>query len=662
MTKIPTSKKTICFILVIIFLGLFLVNIGEAKASIPFIQGVAKDILQGVFNILLQIARAFTGFMGNIFTGILNFGFRDMSVVKSGWTITRDIVNMFFILGLVVIAFATILRIETYGIKALLPKLIIIALLINFSYLTCGIIIDITQIITEYFLAQIKTNDVGLAVLDSLNAVDAIRGSEGATVAIGTQDTVLVTILTTAFATAVVALCGIILLIGAVLLFIRIGALWVLIILAPFAWFFSVFPTLKAQSSKWWNEFLKYAFFAPIYVFFIYLAIRISRTEVLTVLDSSVAEPTALASLMLSPMFQNLNILFKFVFMVILLLGAPVVAMSMGIHGSRAVIGFSKKLYKVPLKGAGKAIKTGARKFERDVLAPAGISPRAFRAAWKQRREEKEEKKMEPAVGAWRDRLNLIMGREKTSYKQRADDLLESKERRKLKEQNLSKEGLGDFTAAAKKSKDVPKFKAGMAELISRGDEEALFAHEELGKGYDYITSPENMQKLIKDTLPKKEAIRFAGKMGALAKMSGIPQYDGMTEYDAGKKEMVWVDEDKVGIQGGMEAMKIAPQERWRKTNRRAYLTMDKDGNPHKVTNTLKVMLDNLTMDDTTRAAKEMPGLNQKYIIQGKAQVQTEINAIADTAQKKLAQDWLNNIQESVASAVETEFPEITTV
>ncbi len=646
-----------------------MVNIGEAKAFI--LEGVAKELLQGVFHILLQIARAFTGFMGNIFTGILNFGFRDMSVVKSGWTITRDIVNMFFILGLVVIAFATILRIETYGIKALLPKLIMIALLINFSYLVCGIIIDITQIITVYFLAQIGTNDVGLAVLDSLNAVDAIRGSEGATVTIGTQDVQLVTILTTAFATAVIALCGIILLIGAVLLFIRIGALWVLMILAPFAWFFSVFPTLKAQASKWWNEFLKWAFFAPVYVFFIYLVIRISQTQALAVLDSSAAEPTALTSLMLSPMFQDLNLLFKFVFLVILLLGAPMVAMSMGIRGASTVIGFSKKLYKVPLKGARKGIKTFARKFERDVLAPRGFSPRAFRAAWKARREEKEAKKMEPAVGAWRDRLNLVLGREKTFHKQRADDLLESKERRDLARQNLSKEGLVDFTAAAKKSRDVPKFTAGMAELISRGDEEGLFEHLELGKDYKHIASPENLQKLIKNTIPnKKEAIRFAGKMGALAKMSNIPQYDGMVEYDSKKKEMVWVDEKEVGTRGGYEAMKIHPQARWRSLNRRAYLTTDtsldketgeaKDA-PVAVTNTLRVMLRNLTKDDTTRAAKEMPGLNQKYIIKGKAQVQAEIDTITDTAQKQLAQDWLDNIQESVASTAEAEHPEITT-
>ncbi len=398
MTKIPTSKKAICFILVIIFLGLFLVNIGEARANV--LEDAAGTLLQGIFYIFLQIARAFTAFAGNIFTMILKFGFEDMTVVKSGWTITRDIVNMLFIFGLVVIAFATILRIETYGIKTLLPKLIIIALLINFSYLVCGIIIDTTQIMTEYFISQIKTDDVGLAVLDSLHIEDAMKGSAagGATVEIGGPDPRVATITTMAFTAGVVFLTGIILLIGAVLLFVRIGALWVLIILAPFAWLFSVFPVLKAQSSKWWSEFFKYSFFAPIYVFFIYLVIRISKEMELIKLSSE--EVTASKSLLISVMFQTPDLMFKFAFLVILLLGAPVVAMSMGIHGSKAVMGFGKKLYKIPLKGAGTAIKAVQKSLTEMFWLLAALVQEPL-----ERPGNKEEKKKRPKK--WNQQLAL---------------------------------------------------------------------------------------------------------------------------------------------------------------------------------------------------------------------------------------------------------------
>ncbi len=640
------SKKSTLLTLISTLLGLFVIGIKPVMAAIVDLtaRGIAMSIIKLMFQVFLTIAQFITGLSGQLFNAILKFGFEDMDAVHMGWTISRDIVNMFFILGLVVIAFATILRIETYGIKALLPKLIIIAILINFSYLACGIIIDASQIATAFFVSGIGSNDIGQVIIDSTGVAASIKQDpgkmQGQMIAGFSADLSL--ILTMAFALLVIGLTGIMLLIGAVLLFLRMGALWILIILAPFAWFFSIFPTLKSRASKWWSEFIKWSFFAPIYVFFIYLAIMMANetTKFQGLGESSdILKQVTLGT----EMTGNFHLLFAYVLIIILLFGAPIVAMSMGIQGASAVIGFSKKLSK-------SAIRTGARKFERSVLAPKGLSPRTFRAAWKARREEQEAKKMEPAIGAWRDRLNMVMGREKTFHKQRADDLLESKERRELTRQGLSKEGLSDFTAAAKKSKNVPKFKAGMAELISRGDEEGLFEHEEMGKDYNYITSPENMQKLIKSTLPKKEAIRFAGKMGALAKMSNIPQYDGMTEYDPRKEEMVWVDEKDAGTRGGYEAMKIHPQARWRATNRRAFLTMDRDGNPREVTNALKVMLRLLTKDDATRAAKEMPGINQQYIIKGKTQIQAEINTITEPDQKKLAQDWLDKIDESVVS------------
>ena len=260
----PISKKLISLsLIIIIFSGLFLVNIGEVKAAPGVLEEAAKWLIQGMAQVALHIAQAFTAFAGNIFKGIVDFGFKDMDMVKMGWTITRDIVNMFFILGLVVIAFATILRIETYGIKTLLPKLIIIALLINFSYLVCGLIIDATQIAATYFVNQIETEDIAIAVLSRLKVIDAIRGVEGMRVAITDYDPDMVVILTTAFSAIVVFLAGFVMLVGAILLFIRVGALWALIILAPFAWFFSIFPgKLKSYSGQWWDKFLMYAFFA----------------------------------------------------------------------------------------------------------------------------------------------------------------------------------------------------------------------------------------------------------------------------------------------------------------------------------------------------------------------------------------------------------------
>jgi len=368
-------NKKIIIIAGITLFGIFLIGVNGASATI--LGDVAQDILLGIFYVLLTIAQAFTGFVGNIFTAILNFGFQDLGVIQQAWGIVRDIVNMFFILGLVVIAFATILRIQEYGVKKLLPKIILIALLINFSYLLPAIIVDFSQILTNYFLNQIDTStgeikEIGGAVMQSLKINDSLTSSPelSQTVGFSEQNPAISVILTMAFSIAVVFATGFVMIIGSILLIIRMGAIWILLILAPIAWFFSIFPgKLKTNASKWWDEFLKWTFFAPIYTFFIYLVLKIAVAwgEAPPSLGSS----GAIESLSIVPMYQDLGLLFKFVFLVILLFGAPVIAMSMGIKSAGTVTSTVKGGFKKvgkwtgrqtmrPIKSAGRAVGAGA--------------------------------------------------------------------------------------------------------------------------------------------------------------------------------------------------------------------------------------------------------------------------------------------------------------
>lgn len=66
-------------------------------------------------------------------------------MVRSGWYFTSGLANIFIILILVFIAFAYILKIESFQAKKTLPKLIIVALLMNFSLVFVGIVVDIAN-------------------------------------------------------------------------------------------------------------------------------------------------------------------------------------------------------------------------------------------------------------------------------------------------------------------------------------------------------------------------------------------------------------------------------------------------------------------------------------------------------------------------------------
>ena len=64
------------------------------------------------------------------------------NVPYEGWNTFRDIANVIFVILLMVVIFSQLtgVGIDNYGIKKILPKLIIAAILINLSYLICLIL------------------------------------------------------------------------------------------------------------------------------------------------------------------------------------------------------------------------------------------------------------------------------------------------------------------------------------------------------------------------------------------------------------------------------------------------------------------------------------------------------------------------------------------
>ena len=81
-----------------------------------------------------------------------NFSLINTPIVTLGWGITRDLANMFFILILLIISFATVLRIKSWAISQLWWKLVVAALLINFSLVIAGFVIDFANVLTTFFL------------------------------------------------------------------------------------------------------------------------------------------------------------------------------------------------------------------------------------------------------------------------------------------------------------------------------------------------------------------------------------------------------------------------------------------------------------------------------------------------------------------------------
>ena len=239
--------------------------------------------------------------------------------VAAGWVIVRDLCNMFFILILLVIAFATILRQENYSAKKLLPKLLIMAVLINFSKTICGLIIDFSQVIMLTFVNGFAGSAGNFIDLFGMRHYTSLDSADKA--GIGAIDTTAGIIAALVF--AIIALIVLIVLLAVLVM--RIIMLWIYIILSPIAFLASAFPSGQKYASQWWGEFSKNVVVGPVLAFFIWLALStISSVKIITPLPDTSSCAKGLTSIFCDQTFAT------FVIGIGMLIGGLMVTQQMG--------------------------------------------------------------------------------------------------------------------------------------------------------------------------------------------------------------------------------------------------------------------------------------------------------------------------------------------
>ena len=120
------------------------------------IQGIMSMII--VLPVLLfSVAEKFLRFI--LGPNFITVPYTTNEFVTLGWTLTRDFANIFFIIFLVIIGLATALRLGEYQWQKTLPLLIGIALLINFTPVILGLIIDASNIVMNFFIEGIAKGD-----------------------------------------------------------------------------------------------------------------------------------------------------------------------------------------------------------------------------------------------------------------------------------------------------------------------------------------------------------------------------------------------------------------------------------------------------------------------------------------------------------------------
>ncbi len=241
-----------------------------------------------VSSLIFSVALAVFNWITGVVLSVYVIPYRGNLVLDAGWEFTRDFANMFFILALVFIGLSTILRIKEYEAQKALPKLIRIALLINFTPVIVGFIVDMANIVTAFFLSQ-ATN---FSAVDKMG-VDFVEGVVKDALAFEGGDDVfvllgdfamnivqgIITILYYFYATYVFCL-------AISLFFFRIISLWILMILSPIAFMSYIFPE-GAQIvfpsilgwKEWWKELLQWSIVGIPFGFFLYLSSMVMGTS-----------------------------------------------------------------------------------------------------------------------------------------------------------------------------------------------------------------------------------------------------------------------------------------------------------------------------------------------------------------------------------------------
>ena len=180
---------------------------------------------------------------------------------REAWRVFRDIANICFVILLLIVIFSQLtgVGIDNYGIKRILPKLIVSAILINLSYYICLIAVDISNILGNGFQAlfnNLPTGTPTLSIPDSsatlstvsttaITGVAVLGALVAMTGAVWANPAILLSLLVAALG-VVIAIFFLFILLAA-----REAAIIVLVVISPIAFACYMLPNTKKFFDRW---------------------------------------------------------------------------------------------------------------------------------------------------------------------------------------------------------------------------------------------------------------------------------------------------------------------------------------------------------------------------------------------------------------------------
>ncbi len=269
-----------------------------------------SNIIYALFTFPMSMFTYITSFVFDIGVQVtLNSVTYSQDFITVGWTTVRDIANMAFIFMLIYLAIIIVTRADTANTMKMLASIIIVALLINFSFFISRLAIDGGNLLAIQFYNAINVQPLattasqtdastatsvagaitpaGLASTKDLTynimqliGVQTLLGSGSFALAFQKQNNFVVNLATFSFIYIIVAIILAILafmfLATGIKFLLRSVMLWLLIMASPLAFVAAALPDSKGGKDlfkKWYTNLFEYAFFPAVFLF-LYLIVN----------------------------------------------------------------------------------------------------------------------------------------------------------------------------------------------------------------------------------------------------------------------------------------------------------------------------------------------------------------------------------------------------
>lgn len=183
------------------------------------------------------------------------------------WSSFRDIANVFFVIALSIIIFSQVsgVGISNYGIKKMLPKIIVFAILVNISWYVSVVMIDISNIVGHSLYEWLSGDGTWQYSSDSQQDTSPVEGIlSGAAIGVGTAAAVSGTLAGSTSILMFIFSAALALIMMVFILLIRQAAVIVLVVVSPVAFVAGILPNTEGFFKKWMKFFKNMLMIYPI--------------------------------------------------------------------------------------------------------------------------------------------------------------------------------------------------------------------------------------------------------------------------------------------------------------------------------------------------------------------------------------------------------------